>query len=141
MDSNLKKQDMCSTVEVILTRCCYFHSSINTQSVKAKGTNFPMTHSMKKPQFESKQYLDIRKLKSSFKKLGINMSSSRLKKFFRKYNTSNDGKLSLHQFLDIFIPKNLSRWRHQLKSDIYRSKVFQASKRNPRSEGEGVLSD
>jgi Ca2+-binding EF-hand superfamily protein len=59
--------------------------------------------------FESKQYLDIRKLKSSFKKLGIIMSSSRMKKFFRRYNTSGDGKLSLHQFLDIFIPKKLGK--------------------------------
>mmetsp|Transcript_8881 Transcript_8881/g.7860 ORF Transcript_8881/g.7860 Transcript_8881/m.7860 type:complete len:356 (-) Transcript_8881:124-1191(-) len=57
--------------------------------------------------YDSKQYLDIHKLKSSFKKLGISLSSSRLKKFFRRYNSSNDDKLTLHEFLDIFIPREL----------------------------------
>lgn len=58
-------------------------------------------------EFKSKQYLDIRKLKTSFKKLGISMTSSRLKKFFRRYNVSDNGKITLHEFLDIFIPKEM----------------------------------
>ena len=66
-------------------------------------------------EYESKQHLDIRKLKSSFKKLGISLTSSRLKKFFRRYNTAGDGKLSLHEFLDIFIPKELKEGHLQQK--------------------------
>ena len=57
--------------------------------------------------YESKLYLDIKKLKSSFKKLGVQMTSTRLKKFFQRYNSYNNGKLILHEFLDIFIPREL----------------------------------
>lgn len=35
------------------------------------------------------------------------MTSTRLKKFFTRYNTFQNGKLSLHEFLDIFIPQKL----------------------------------
>lgn len=35
------------------------------------------------------------------------MTSSRLKKFFRRYNVSNNAKITLHEFLDIFIPKEM----------------------------------
>lgn len=33
------------------------------------------------------------------------LSSHRLKQVFRQYNQSENGQLSLHEFLDIFIPK------------------------------------
>jgi hypothetical protein len=35
------------------------------------------------------------------------MTSSRLKKFFRKYDVSGNGKITLHEFLDIFIPREM----------------------------------
>ena len=55
--------------------------------------------------FESKQYLDMSQFKSWLKKIGVSPTSHRLKAFFIRYNKTQNGRLSLHEFLDIFIPK------------------------------------
>ena len=59
--------------------------------------------------FESKQFIDLWNLKSNLKKIGVKPTSHRLKQFFRKYNKTSNGKLSLHEFLDIFIPRKFDQ--------------------------------
>ncbi|CAI2360584.1 unnamed protein product [Moneuplotes crassus] len=61
-----------------------------------------------RPKYQSRQYLDTKKFKQSLKSLGVAMSNSRFKKFFKRYNSNNNGMLTLHEFLDIFIPKEFN---------------------------------